>query len=169
MDIPSKAAQALQEALKSAPAFVNLPTDGNPAQPSSSQGLSGSTGTVQTSTGGSNPGPGKQPCNAQQLGNNSPGASAPAPACQIGRVLQSSEPRHVFLCVKRGSSHHFSDIETHTMRCDAHFFAALKENYFRLRGRLRRYFSMWQYDRCEFYQVSFYHSLHSRSPALCEN
>ncbi|PPJ56174.1 hypothetical protein CBER1_09082 [Cercospora berteroae] len=66
------------------------------------------------------------------------------------------EPRHVFLCVRNGTAYKFSNLETHVLRSDSEFFRRLKSEYLLLRGSFKRWFSWWQYDRCDFYQFSKY-------------
>lgn len=159
MDIPRNAAQDFQEALLTAPAFVNAHNTGGSSQSTSGQGNSGPSGALQpSSVTGTQQHLGKPANSGQQQGATSPGTtSAPLPLI-YGSQAHMSDSRHVCLCVKRGSSHKFSDMRTHTMGSDADFFRALKVNYLHLRGRFRCWFSMWQYDHCDFYQVSFPHS-----------
>ena len=37
---------------------------------------------------------------------------------------------------------------------DEGFFRMVRENYFRLRGFIRSWFSVWRYSHCDFYEVS---------------
>jgi hypothetical protein len=70
-----------------------------------------------------------------------------------------STDRHVFLCVQIGNNKlRLSQINIAVDPTDDLFFKNLKSEYQRLRGRLRRWFSVWIYDHCEFIKVRSQHS-----------
>jgi hypothetical protein len=60
---------------------------------------------------------------------------------------------HLLLVVKTGSSHHLSQIELHGASTKQ-FFRQLRSDYFKLRGCIRSFFSIWVYSHCDFYKVS---------------
>lgn len=76
------------------------------------------------------------------------------PCVSQTQPYQQSIPRYVYFCVKLGTSYRFCTIRTDSMKSDAEFFSELKATYLRARGVLRSWFSIWQYDHCEFLRVS---------------
>ncbi|KAF2164064.1 hypothetical protein M409DRAFT_56787 [Zasmidium cellare ATCC 36951] len=138
-------------------AVNNLLNTGTPARPPPAHISSTASGAGSSSNHSDINSSGKQALPAQSAGLNTPGAAAPQspnlPQPQAPTVALPPD-RHVFLCVKRGSSHRFCDMQIHTMSNDGDFFQALKKNYVEARGTFLGYFSWWRYDKCDFYQVS---------------
>lgn len=60
---------------------------------------------------------------------------------------------HVLFLVKRGDNYRLAQICVGDMSANT-FFGSLKEEYFRLRGVLRGWFSIWRFSHCEFYKAS---------------
>ncbi|KAL4963668.1 uncharacterized protein BDV14DRAFT_201635 [Aspergillus stella-maris] len=62
--------------------------------------------------------------------------------------------RPMTLTARFGSRQYLlSQIDVHTFDDDA-FFQALRSDYYRLRGRMRNWFSVWRYSHCDFYQIN---------------
>ncbi|KAL4793726.1 hypothetical protein BDV19DRAFT_366128 [Aspergillus venezuelensis] len=61
--------------------------------------------------------------------------------------------RYVLLLVRRNSRYLLSQIDVHQYD-DNTFFQALRSDYYRLRGRMRNWFSVWRYSHCDFYQFN---------------
>jgi len=76
------------------------------------------------------------------------GKCSQQPAHHADSVTQ--ETRYLYLCVDLGMLQ-FATIKCANVITERDFFAELKSSYDRTRGRLRRYFSIWQYHHCEFY------------------
>ncbi|KAH7631266.1 hypothetical protein B0T09DRAFT_339512 [Sordaria sp. MPI-SDFR-AT-0083] len=93
----------------------------------------------------------------QSPGNNhrdQPPASQPQIAGGNGAtVIGIGQPdRRVLFIVSQGIDYKLAQIcITGLNDCQA-FFGTLKENYFRLRGQLRSWFSIWRYSHCDFYK-----------------
>lgn len=60
---------------------------------------------------------------------------------------------HVLFLAKQGGEYRLSQISVGDMSCNS-FVSALKKEYFRLRGHLRGWLSIWRYSHCDFYKVS---------------
>jgi len=54
------------------------------------------------------------------------------------------------------SSHQFLSLRCDVLRTDLGFYKIMKQEYNKARGWLRLYFSMWQYDHCEFVRFKKY-------------
>ena len=63
--------------------------------------------------------------------------------------------RYLSLCVT-ASSHQFVSIRCDVLSLDLEFYSKMKDEYNRVRGWLRLFFSMWQYDHCEFVRFKKY-------------
>jgi hypothetical protein len=62
--------------------------------------------------------------------------------------------RHrVLFLAKKGGDYRLAQICVSNMNCYT-FFSTMNKEYFRLRGVLRGWFSVWRYSHCEFYKVS---------------
>jgi hypothetical protein len=77
---------------------------------------------------------------------------------QLGTVSNGQIPAHesplfVFLMAATGPLTKVSQISITRNTTTSAFFMSLKFEYLRLRGFLRRWFSVWRYSHCEFYQA----------------
>lgn len=63
------------------------------------------------------------------------------------------DPLHVFFVVTVDRNHYLSEMRVECLTGDG-FFKLLKSEYERLRGRLRRWLSIWGYSHCDFFKVS---------------
>lgn len=66
--------------------------------------------------------------------------------------LSITRQRVLFLA-KQGGDYRLAQICVSNMTCHT-FFSTMKKEYFRLRGVLRSWFSVWRYSHCDFYKVS---------------
>jgi hypothetical protein len=95
---------------------------------------------AQTSSG-NNAGPSQQSSSTIAPGGS--GAANNAPVKITG---------YVFLGVKRGDENRVAEINVHGLG-DDEFFEALRVEYYKMKGYLRRYFSIWRYKHCDFFMV----------------
>lgn len=65
----------------------------------------------------------------------------------------SVNQQRVLLLAKQGEDYKLAQICVGNSNCDI-FFGTLKEEYFRLRGVLRGWFSIWRFSHCDFYKVN---------------
>lgn len=120
--------------------------------------------TTNTATGSTAPHPafgppqttGQQPPAGQQstpfnTGNGS--SHPPLMNMQSGRPHRS-DPRYVYMCIEKSGSYHFAALRSDRMKADVEFFSGLKAEYLKVRGLVRKWFSMWRYNHCEFFRVS---------------
>jgi hypothetical protein len=87
-----------------------------------------------------------------------PGVDAAVP------LLTADTAQHLFFCIE------LDPLRPKAIRCDTlsndpEFFATLKSTYDRRRGTLRRWFSYWQYDHCEFW---VFHKADDKHASLIE-
>jgi hypothetical protein len=61
--------------------------------------------------------------------------------------------QHVFLVASVSEDHRLAHIEVHKLTTTDEFFELLRSKYCRLRGRLRRWVSIWGYSHCDFFKV----------------
>ncbi|KAK7973761.1 glycoside hydrolase family 18 protein [Apiospora arundinis] len=66
------------------------------------------------------------------------------------RQVTAPQSSWVLFLVRRGSNFRLSHLNTSSISCHD-FFAALRTTYLGLRGRMRAWFSVWQYSHCDFY------------------
>ncbi|CAI7654833.1 unnamed protein product [Penicillium crustosum] len=67
-------------------------------------------------------------------------------------IADISITRHrVLFLAKKGGDYRLAQICVSNMNCYT-FFSTMKKEYFRLRGVLRGWFSVWRYSHCEFYK-----------------
>jgi hypothetical protein len=59
---------------------------------------------------------------------------------------------YVFLGVRRGDENRVAEINVHGLG-DDQFFEALRVEYYKMKGYLRRYYSIWRYKHCDFFMV----------------
>ena len=59
----------------------------------------------------------------------------------------------VLLMVNKGANYRLEQIYVSGVTCHI-FFIKLRETYFRLRGFLRNWLSIWRYSHCDFYMAS---------------
>lgn len=59
---------------------------------------------------------------------------------------------YVFLGVKRGVEHSVAEINVHGLG-DDQFFKELRAEYHKMKGYLRRFFSVWRFAHCDFVKV----------------
>ncbi|KAJ5301623.1 hypothetical protein N7508_006486 [Penicillium antarcticum] len=59
--------------------------------------------------------------------------------------------QHVLFLAKQGGDYRLAQICISNMTCHS-FFSTMKKEYFRLRGVLRSWFSVWRYSHCDFYK-----------------
>jgi hypothetical protein len=73
---------------------------------------------------------------------------------QEGSASQTSRaPMSVFFVVNAGSDNHLAQIKA--INVSTHqFFYKIRKEYYRLRGSLRSWFSIWRYSHCDFCVVS---------------
>lgn len=102
---------------------------------------------------------------SNQFPEKAQGNQEPA-GLSLGKTLQSgpsglppklvdkttSNHRILFL-VNKGADHKLAQICVAGLSCHL-FFDTLRKKYFRLRGFLRCWLSVWQYSHCDFYMVS---------------
>ena len=168
IDLPRKAAQALETVLSTAPAFLNscqsikATIDDFNVNASASRRPCGHVNGANTSNGSrthfqawTQPQiPNQQSMLSPQLPQQvAPSIAASGFSSQNQNPAQSVEPGHVYLCIKVGSGYHFADLKTHELKTDANFFSSLRGEYLRARKGFSNWFSMWRYDRCDFFQV----------------
>ncbi|ORY04774.1 hypothetical protein BCR34DRAFT_591111 [Clohesyomyces aquaticus] len=70
-------------------------------------------------------------------------------------TANSTPPRmagYVFLGVKRGGEHNVAEINVHGLG-DDQFFKELRAEYYKMKGYLRRFFSVWRFTHCDFVKV----------------
>jgi hypothetical protein len=74
----------------------------------------------------------------------------------VNTVHSSSGLRsfRILLLVNSRSDHDLSQIALQQSSTTADFFLALRRDYFRLRGYLAHFFSIWRFHHCDFYLVS---------------
>jgi hypothetical protein len=65
----------------------------------------------------------------------------------------SNTPVYVFIGVKCGDEHKIAEINVHEFG-DDQFFEELRAEYYKLKGRLRHYFSIWRFKHCDFVKVN---------------
>ena len=68
--------------------------------------------------------------------------------------MSTTQHRVLFLA-KQGGDYRLAQICVSNMTCHT-FFSTMKMEYFRLRGVLRGWFSVWRYSHCDFYKVSVF-------------
>jgi hypothetical protein len=153
----------VQQAIRTAPAFINIGSPSNTrAHASCGNGSSNfytgnsSSAGPQLGLGGTTPGQPPQGSSApsQQISKPAliagPGSNTAAQIVPTQHVNQ-----HLSLCVV-SSSRRFVNLRCDTLRSDLEFFARIKADYDRNRGRLRLWFSMWRYKCSEFVEFHKY-------------
>ena len=172
IDLPHKAAQALQAVLPTAPAFLNsqqsikATIDSTNVADSMTSRPCGHMNGANTSNGSrTQPQTWTQPqipTQQSMLPPQLPQQVAPSIAAggflfQNQNPAQSVEAGHVYLCIEVGSDYHFADLKVHELKTDAKFFSSLRREYLEAKKGFRNWFSMWRYDRCDFFQVRYVH------------
>jgi hypothetical protein len=66
--------------------------------------------------------------------------------------IETFMERFIFFGVATGEEYHLSQIETLKLSDDK-FFSKLSEEYKRMKGWMRRWFSVWKYSHCDFSMV----------------
>lgn len=92
-------------------------------------------------------------------GNQGQASSSSANALQPGlgwfrprSVGPNTSNKRVLFMVKSGADYKLAQISVNGLTCHV-FFSALRNKYFRLRGFLRGWFSVWRYSHCDFYMA----------------
>lgn len=82
-------------------------------------------------------------------------ASAPIPQLMSEQDISINimQQRFVFLAVSQGEDYCLGELEVQGLEDDC-FFQHLRAEYFKQRGYLYRWFSIWAYDHCDFVMVS---------------
>jgi hypothetical protein len=168
IDLPRKAAQALQAVLPTAPAFLNSQQSIKATMDSTSVAASMISRPCGHMNGGNTSNGSRMqpqawaqpqiPTQQSMLPPQLPQQSAPSIAAggflsQNQNPAQSIEAGHVYLCVKVGSDYHFSDLKVHELKTDVKVFSSLRREYLIARKGFRNWFSMWRYDHCDFFLV----------------
>jgi hypothetical protein len=68
-------------------------------------------------------------------------------------VDMSITRQRVLFLAKRGGDYRLAQICVSNMNSHT-FFSSMRKEYYRLRGFLRTWFSVWRYSHCDFYKVS---------------
>lgn len=157
MDIPAHVKEAVEQAIRTAPGFINIELPSNTlAPPPRGSGNAGQTFGDNTSLP-SHSGSGSKisvatsvelPSQSQLTGK--PSSSALQVSSSVTQSAQAQiVDQHLSLCVV-ASSRHFISLKCDNLRSDMEFFAMMKAAYNRARGWPRLWFSMWQYKYSEF-------------------
>jgi hypothetical protein len=150
-------ATAVKQAMKLAPAFINIdiPTDTCSRSPcgDNKTGSRPSHNNLPPSQCGSSgmtsaPVPLNRSSRTQLINMLIPVAmqstSTATPNTPCQRVNQ-----YLSMCVTRGSNQ-FVNIDCNNLSTDVALYEKMKDEYNRIRGRLRLWFSIWRYSHCEF-------------------
>lgn len=81
-------------------------------------------------------------------------SSLHCPPSGLKADMSTTKHRVLFLA-KKGGDYRLAQICVSNMTCHT-FFSTMKMEYFRLRGVLRGWFSVWRYSHCDFYKVSVF-------------
>ncbi|KAI0895002.1 hypothetical protein F4806DRAFT_105410 [Annulohypoxylon nitens] len=121
------------------------------AQFSTSAFHGGSSGVASTSN---NPSQGNSSQNKQiyQRSASSPSNNATKSGSQRQIAVSNTIPlsHHILLVVQKGVDYKIAQIGVSGLRCQE-FFRTLRDDYYRLRGFIRVWFSIWRYSHCDFY------------------
>ncbi|KAK6856480.1 hypothetical protein PG995_006667 [Apiospora arundinis] len=85
-----------------------------------------------------------------QPASGSVGPHAGSSLQTAARQVTTPQFSWVLFLVRRGSTFRLSHLNASSISCHD-FFAALRATYLGLRGRMRAWFSVWQYSHCDFY------------------
>lgn len=143
-DLSVAAAEALRAAILTAPHFISSPPQ-TPGEGSSTQLESSAPRCDQTSAITE-----YSTSKYHRAASRTSGSLSSWSSTQT-QVLNA---KWVYLCVKNGNKYQVSPLSSELWRSDMDFFKDLKTAYRTLRGLLKRCFSMWQYNHCEFFRVS---------------
>ncbi|KAI1213919.1 uncharacterized protein F4807DRAFT_409698 [Annulohypoxylon truncatum] len=144
VEVPLVFFKRLQSIIRSLPRTTQLPL---------TQIHGGSSGLASTSNNQSQATPPQQ-----NQGHQQSARSHSTNAAQSGAQLQAALSNtntlsyRVILTVKRGIEYKIAQIGVINGLCCQEFFSALKKDYFRLRGFIRAWFSIWRYSHCDFYR-----------------
>lgn len=154
---------ALQRTTGNAPGVLNielplnpkssLPNGGTTTAPSNGSGKSSLAPSLPNASSPTTPP--ALPLPTQQSNLPPPLASQNTPMTAQGVPNSISISRYLSLYVT-ASSHQFVSIRCDLLRTDLAFYTRMKNEYNKARGWLRLYFSMWQYDHCEFVRFKKY-------------
>lgn len=67
--------------------------------------------------------------------------------------IELTQQRFAFLAVSQGEDYRLGELEVQGLEDDC-FFQHLRAEYFKQRGFLYRWLSIWTYDHCDFVMVS---------------
>jgi hypothetical protein len=159
VDLPNSVKSNIQQALVTAPAFVNIDFPSSTlAHTTCGRGTAGTAGNVNLTSqpqSGSGSGVGTPSSSSGFSSQSQQITSKPAPVANPGFYIGAQNAQvphidqHLSLCVV-GSSRHFVNLQCDTLRSDVELFANMKMDYNKNRGRLRLWFSMWRYKCSEF-------------------
>nr|POE77904.1 hypothetical protein CFP56_09547 [Quercus suber] len=165
VDLPEQAAEELQVALRSAPAFIdsleqhNQPLNGNfPISARISRPLRSPASDTAKYSAPQYPIP-SPPQSASQHSANLPLSTSSSATLNAGigsshqpwtgspsNALPMSDPRWIYMRIETCGSYHFSSLRSDHMKADIEFFSTFKSEYLRGRGPISTWFSMWRYD-----------------------
>lgn len=92
---------------------------------------------------------------SQQPNGSPSNSSLHCPPSGLTKADISTTQHRVLFLAKQGGDYRLAQISVSNMACHT-FFSTMKIEYFRLRGILRGWFSVWRYSHCDFYKVSVF-------------
>ncbi|PKY04628.1 hypothetical protein P168DRAFT_136900 [Aspergillus campestris IBT 28561] len=149
-EVPKRFSKRLQSIIRSLPTGTTAREDLQP--PPGTHTRSDSLPSSAPNNGISNQAPHQGHGIQQAVSPSSDPSSHRRPPGLQASIFDKSLTQHrVLLVVKRGHNYRLAQIRVSGSNHDT-FFGTLREEYFRLRGMMRSWFSVWRYNHCEFYE-----------------
>lgn len=125
-------------------------TGGSQNTPAQSSTSSATAATSSSGTGlNSNQSYTQKPSGLDDLGCSPPSVHHPSSAQMVPLTV---EQRLIFVAVTKADEHRLGELEVQGLDDDC-FFQQLRKEYLKRRGLMRRWFSIWAYDHCDFVMV----------------
>ncbi|GIZ48233.1 hypothetical protein CKM354_001130100 [Cercospora kikuchii] len=165
VDVPQKVKDDIVAAMQTAPVFISHPASGNPSTPPSATAslTAAASGSQPVTTSGSAKSVTSNRATTDAFATPKPSTNGTVPP-----LVSVPKSRRVYLCIRDGDRYRFQCLKIEAVQSDQsdqQFFSDLKTEYLRARGWFRNWFSIWQYDHCQFYEFSK-HALGTGEPAI---